>query len=212
MKIVEDNMNPCRRRYVERYNSLPEDVQKQWDDVKNLPKEKLYLKPIKRKRAPDTPAGTIFAMKLPEDVYMFGKIVNDNLNLPMIKDGHFVIFVFAYSSRDMMDYPTELTEKNILAGPWIINDGLWRNGTFFTVGYQEVSEQEKAIDYGFYRFRYVPAEAGGLVDRGDILDAAGNKLDREPKYLSICGYRTLDGIEQGIRKEIIANPELIKHT
>ncbi len=72
---------------------MSEEQQIAWDEIDTLPKEKKYLKPIKRKRNPEIKTGTVFAMLLPENVYMYGKIISDNPELPMIEKGFFIAVI-----------------------------------------------------------------------------------------------------------------------
>lgn len=209
MNITEEFKNPCMTRYVARYNSLSEDIQKKIDDIDKLPKEELHLKPIKRKRNPEIHEGTIFAIKLPEDVFFFGKVICTDLTLPMIKQGFFVVFFFRQGSRDMSRFPLELTKDNILIGPMIFGDGLWKNGTCYTVDLQPLTKRERKIDFGFYKMNYKPSESGKLVDLGKVIDVNGNILTKEPAFLGHCAYTTILGIEHAFRREIIINPSLI---
>lgn len=209
MKIVEEYINPCRSRYVTRYNSLSEEQQIAWDEIDTLPKEKKYLKPIKRKRNPEIKTGTVFAMLLPENVYMYGKIISDNPELPMIEKGFFIAFITNIVTKDLYCPTFELSDKNILIGPFIIGNGLWKNGTFYTVGHQELTAKEKGISYGFYNSKYVISDSGKLIDKGRIINSAGKPLDVEPKLLEFCAYKTITGLEEAIRREIIINPQLI---
>lgn len=211
MKIIEEYINPCRSRYVKRYNELNEEQQREWDNIENLPKEKLYLKPIERKRKPEVVEGTIFALQLPEDLFMFGKVIARKHHLPMIDEEFFVVFISSKVSQEMTDYPQEFTEDNILLGPWLVSEAFWRNGTFYTVGFEELTDIEKRIDYGFYKTRYVVPKfgKGKMKDKGFIVDVNGKKIDYEPRYLEHCAYITITGIEEAIRQEIIINPKLL---
>jgi hypothetical protein len=209
MNIIEEYKNPCRNRYVARYNSLLEDIQKKIDDINKLPKEELYLKPIKRKRNPVIHEGTIFAIKLPEEVYFFGKVICSELALPMIEKGYFVVFFFRQGSRDMKRFPLELSADNILIGLMILGNALWKNGTCYTVDLQPLTKREREINYGFYKFNYRTSESSKIEDLGKVIDVKGNVLQKEPAFLGLCAYTTIYGIESAFRKEIIIAPSLI---
>lgn len=216
MEKVNKFENPCSIRYKKRYESLPEDIKKQWDDIENLPNEKLYLKRIKRKFKPEIEIGTIFALKLPEDVFLFGKVVADVSKLPiLISDEdcrYYVAFISKKASKNMEDFPSEITADDILVGPWIIGDWLWRGGKFYTVGQKPLTEEEKKIDYGFYKMKLEPSRMiyEGLVDNGYIVDINGCKMDHEPEFLETTGCITIIGIEKELRQEIIVNPSIIE--
>ena len=210
MKIVEEYKNPCRSRYVAQYNALNEEQRKAWDAISSLPKEKLYLKPIKRKRKPEVKAGTVFVILLLENVYMVGKVIEDDLNLPMIEKGFFAVFISNIILKDLTEFSFELSAENILIGPLIMNDGFWRNGTFYTIGYEKITQKEKELSYGFYKTKYVSTADKPLVDKSYIVDVHGNCLDEEPQFLDFCVYVTITGIEYAIRRALIMHPELIK--
>lgn len=203
MSIGEEDQNPYSRKFVARYNSLPVDVQKQIDDIDKLPKEKIYLKPIKRKRKPEIHEGTIFAVKLPEDVFFFGKVICSNHNLPNIDKNFFVVFFFRQGSRSLDNHPSKLTKDNILIGPMMFGDGLWRNGTCYTVGFQPLTRYERKINYGFYKHN--------ILDGGKVIDVNGKALKKEPTYLDISGYTTIHGIEYAFREEIIIDSSLLSN-
>lgn len=124
-----------------------------------------------------------------------------NHDIPMIDDNFFIVFVGDKVSKDMFDYQTEFDDEHITIGPWIIGEGLWKNGTFFTVGHCEITEKEKQLDYGFFKFKRYP--------NGYIVDVDGNVLDKEPKYLEHGAYNTIHGIEVDVREALILHPEIM---
>lgn len=202
--ISEEYQNPVRARFVAQYNAMTEEQQRQFDAIDSLAKEQKYLKPIKRVRKPNISAGTIFAMRLPEDIYVYGKIIARADKLPNIYDGFFVALVSRIATRSMEERNFDLTEAGILTEPWIVSDRAWRNGRFFTVFDGEVSKKEKKLDIGFYQPDFRPQSDGALLPlRGHIFDINGSVIDREPEHLASCGYITIDGIEKELRKQII---------
>lgn len=210
MKIIEDYKNPIRSRYVERYNNLSEEVQNQWDKIESLPKEELNIRPIKRNRKPELSPGTIFAIHLPEDKYLYGKILADNLSLPKIDKNFFVAFISKIVSNELIATPFELTESNIMFGPIIIGDGLWKNGTFYSICQENLTERERNIPFGFYASKLMFTETGKMEERGSFIDVLGESLDKEPKFLGNCGYITIHGIEKAIKQEVLSDPDLLK--
>ena len=201
--INEKYVNPLRSRFVLEYNAMTEEQQHQFDLIETLPKEKKYLKYIKRKRLPDVKIGTIFVMLLPENIYMYGKIIAKADNLPMIDAGNFVAMISRITTKEIENFNFDLTETGILCGPWIIGEGFWKNGTFFTVCEGELSKKEKKLDIGFYEMNFRPQEDGKLIDKGFFIDLNGKKIRKEPKFLNHCAYITIVGIEEEIRKHVI---------
>lgn len=192
------------------YASLSMEQKHSWNEIEHLPKEKIQLQPIKRKLKPEIAKGTIFAMLLPENVYLFGKIFLDNLCLPMIDSDYYIAFISRKAAKTMAEFPTEIPEGDVLIGPIIIGDGLWKNGTFYTVGYNPLTTEEVQIDCGLYKSNFqVDGSSGKIVDNGYYVNMYGEKIDYEPKHLELCAYKTIDGIERAIRKELIINPNLL---
>lgn len=192
---ILENMNPIRRRYVQWFNSLSEEQQIAMKGIDNLSKEEFYLKKIKRKRKPNIVPGTIFAMHLPENVYLYGKVIQEAENFPMIDPGFFIIMLSNIVTKELENVEFKINESTILAGPMIIGDGLWRNGTSFTTGYYELTEDEKTLDIGFMKMHG--------ANNYYLLDKHGGTTDREAKFLDYCAYTTIYGIEYEIRKQVI---------
>ena len=94
-------------------------------------------------------------------------------------------------SDNLEEVSFKLSEDNIIAGPWIVTDALWKNGKFTTVGRRPISDSEKLLDVGFYRIEYIP-DGGTLKESGYLVDLHGNRIEQEPVYIHSCGYITKD--------------------
>ena len=177
---------PISKRNDVLYASLSMEQKRLWNEMDQLPKEKIQLQPIKRKRKPEITKGTIFAMLLPEDVYLFGKVFVDNLHLPMIDSDYYIAFISRKAAKTMTEFPTEIPEEDVLMGPIIIGDGLWKNGTFYTVGYNPLTTEEFQIDCGLYKTKFqVDASSGKMIDNGYFVNVYGEKIDYVPKHFEV---------------------------
>ena len=193
--------NPYSIKKKAMLDAIPEQKRREIDDFFSLPKEQRYIKPIKRKMKPDLKAGDIFAMHLPEDVYLYGKIIKKAENLPMIEDDFYIVLIGNLCTKELENPIFSIDKNNYLLGPWIISDSLWRNGKCFTVGNCPVVEDK--LDIGFYKSRLAPGKDGKLHEAGFFMDIHGNKLEREPDIFELCAYITIDGIEHDIKTQII---------
>lgn len=194
--MEKEFINPIRKKYLMQYEAMSDDQKKKMDGYDELPKEERYIIPIKRKRNPEIFAGTIFAICLPSKRYVYGKILKKAENLPMIEDGYYIAMISNITTDSLQAPIFELADSNILAGPWIISDALWRNGRFYSVSFSPITEDEKKLNIGFYKMKPMVNSDGKLIiDAGYFIDIDGNKVDEEPQYLDQCAYITINGIE-----------------
>lgn len=210
--IMCKNVNLIQQRYIDWYNSLVKEEQLQVDNIPYLPKEELYLKKIKRVRKPIITEGTVFAMKLPEDIFLYGKIICKANHLPFINEDNpnYVAMIYQMATLELEQEIFELDDYNCIIGPWIVSDIFWRNGTFFTVGEKELTEGEKNLDIGFYCEEGNLDENGIINYKGIIYDINGNVSKKEYKFLSLGGYKTIFGIEYDIRTMMIQKKIRVK--
>lgn len=196
---MEQFVNPIKKRNQAEYNLRTEEQKQLIDGYENLAKEYKYIIPIKRCRKPELSEGVIFAICLPSHRYVYGKILAKTENLPMIDNNNYIVMITNVVSDNLEEVSFELSEANIIAGPWIVTDTLWKNGKFTTVGRRPISDSEKLLDVGFYRIEYIP-DGGTLKESGYLVDLHGNRIEQEPVYIHSCGYITIDGIEQNLYK------------
>ncbi len=200
----KEYINPLRKRHLAEYELMSAEQREQMDGYDELPKEERYIIPIKRKRKPEIFPGTIFAICLPSKRYVYGKILKKAENLPMIEDGYYIAMISNITTDNLQAPIFELSDNNILLGPWIISDASWKNGRFYTVSFSPITENENKLNIGFYKMKpMVKSEGKMIIDAGYFMDMDGNKIEKEPHYLDHCAYITIHGIEKELFKQAI---------
>lgn len=138
------------------------------------------LKPSRKKPR----AGDLFVMQLPDERYLFGRVVSTDAEIGPMKD---VILVYVYRQRfDSKDAPprSELSPERLLVSPIMTNRLPWSKGHFETV-------------------EHWPLEAGDVLPqhcflsaaRGRYFDEKGNELPGPVEPVGDWGlhsFRTID--------------------
>ncbi len=192
--------NPYSKKLKQEFATLADEQRKAINDIYDLPKEERYLKPIKRKLKPNLKEGDVFAMLLPEDVYLYGKIIKKAEHLPKIEPNCFVVVISNICTKDLETIDLNINEDTYLCGPWIVSDVFWKNGKFFTVA---SSLNSSDLDMGFYKSRLSIGDDGKMYESGHFIDINGERISKEPNHYTLCAYITIDGIEHELRKQII---------
>ncbi|MGI6873029.1 Imm26 family immunity protein [Amycolatopsis sp. 3B14] len=111
------------------------------------------LAPSRRRLHP----GDVFAMLMPDDLYLFGRIVTTNAAGPMGKG--IVIYVFRVRSATLAPPPrAELVPDRLLLPPQFVNRYPWSQGYFTTVEHRPLLPGEVLPVHCFHdviRDRYV---------------------------------------------------------
>jgi hypothetical protein len=150
--------------------------------MSNPPTNLQVLKPSRKKPA----AGDVFAMQLPDDSYIFGRVIEADLQdfnrAPM--PGSYLIYVYSVRSSEKQPDLGALLPDRLLLPPVFINRMPWAKGYFENVGHEDLSSRLLLQQYCFWdaaRARYVD-----------------EKLIPLPRELQPCGdwglssYRWLD--------------------
>lgn len=105
----------------------------------------IQMEPSKTQRK----EGEIFVIQPSKNLFFFGKVIRTKIQLsdPIMNGGH-LVYIFSHSSSSL-EMPEYLNPNNLLIPPQIINNRGWSKGYFKTVGIQQVTEEERQIDYGF---------------------------------------------------------------
>ena len=91
----------------------------------------------------------------------------------------------------------------MLIPPAIVGDAYWKKGYFHTIANIPLTEEEKNLDFGFYKLHF----------KGNFFcKETGELLDKEPKLLGMHGITTISGIGWDIERELIINPSLLEET
>ena len=116
------------------------------------------LKVLKRSnKKPDR--GDIFAMQLPDDSYVFGRVIGAELEPPLAPmPFSYLIYVYADRSRSKQPALGTLRPERLLLPPVFINRMPWTKGYFETVQHEQLSGGALLPQYCFWdaaRARYV---------------------------------------------------------
>jgi hypothetical protein len=137
-----------------------------------------------RKSGRKPTAGDIFAIGLPTDAYIFGRVVAGPLpreRAPM--PGAYLVYVYRHRSIRPKPEIAELGPQNLLIPPVFINQLGWTKGYFLPVGSQPIRPPDRLPRHCFRRWT------------GECLDDTGQPL---PAPTEPCGewalgnHRTLD--------------------
>jgi Immunity protein 26 len=131
-------------------------------------------------------AGDIFAMRLPDETHLFGRVIAADLTeaheAPM--PGAYLIYVYRHRAESPEPGRAALVPDNLLLPPIFINKMPWTKGYFRTVDHMELTPSDRLAQHCFW-------SAG----RGIYVDENRNQLPRE---IQPCGdwalssYRWLD--------------------
>ncbi|ACM59494.1 immunity protein 26 of polymorphic toxin system [Caldicellulosiruptor bescii] len=206
MLIYDENKDKEILRWQKRYESLPEDVRRRLDEwnemISQLDREnrteEYQLRVIKRSRV-EPKAGDVFVLSPREGLYFYGKVMVAKIKneTNSFINGAYSVFIFKCKSRkpDMSGYKPDY--NNLLIPPAIVPRWYWTSGRFYNVGHEEITEEEKRLDYGFYeKMRNIFRKEDGTI------------LKREPKIWGGYGITTYIGIAYAVQRELVIDPSL----
>lgn len=137
-----------------------------------------------RKSGRKPTAGDMFAIGLPKDDYIFGRVIDGPLpreQAPM--PGAYLVYVYRYRAKSPEPEVTELRPENLLVPPVYINQLGWTKGYFLPIRSEQVRPQDRLPRHCFRR------------STGEYFDEAKRRL---PAPIEPCGewglgnHRTLD--------------------
>ncbi|HHT7755644.1 Imm26 family immunity protein [Streptococcus suis] len=88
----------------------------------------------------------------------------------------------------MIDIPDY---DNLLIPPVIVSDDYWKKRYFYTISNIPLTEEEKSIDFGFYKIHF---------KTNFFCKENGEILEKEPKLLGIHGLTTITGIATDVER------------
>ncbi len=201
MNLKDINDNPLSKRWKERYSSQPEEIQMALDELYNKNSKQYQLKLIKRKRI-EPSDGDIFVLSPREGIYYFGKVlvgcIKHKSNDTFI-DSKSLVFIFNTPSSELTFEDYFKDYNNLLISPVIVDSSYWKQGFFYTIGKETVTDEERSIDYGFYS-----------IGKMKFFKENGEEIENTPKLLGTYGISTITGVAYQIEQEIIINPDLLK--
>jgi hypothetical protein len=144
----------------------------------------LNLRKLRPSRSP-LRAGDIFAMQLPSDRYLFGRVIEADIpreRAPMPKSN--LIYIYRYQSEEPDPTSVSLVPSDLLIPPVFTNHLAWSRGYFETLGHAEITQKDLLPHGSFW-------DAAGAC----FVDADGNRLPREVPPAGDWGlssYRWID--------------------
>ena len=181
------NNNPLVKKWRERYDSLPNELQQKIKEKEEIITQLKHGK--KSRRYPEI--GDVFSLITSDNVEINGIVINNNVK-NINGDDLLVVALF----KPKMDYKKELLERlssnNLILPPQIVGPEYWTKGLFCT--FDNYKNDIICDSYGFYS-----------VGKHVFLDEYGKVMDNEPKLLSVFGVSTINGISIKLDTELIIN-------
>lgn len=133
--------------------------------------------------------GEVFVIQPSKGLFFFGKVIRTKIQLsdPIMNGGH-LVFIFNHLSKSL-EMPKYLNPNNLLIPPQIINNQGWSKGYFKTLGIQQVNDEERQIDYGFF----------DIVSEGHV-NEDGVPLNRKPKVYGDFGLGSYGSVAYALKK------------
>ena len=129
-------------------------------------------------------AGDIFCMLMPDDLYVFGRVIMlDPPGSPVV--GSILVYLYSWRSEGQAPDMRELTRDRLLLPPIFAHRIGWTEGYWLTVAHHEVTSTDRLPRHCFRRFD------------GAFFDEMGVRLkDRiEPcGSLGLANYRRVDDL------------------
>ena len=192
--------NPVSKYWHERISHLTKEQQ----ELREAPlgrKENL----IKLKKSKETvKEGDVFVLSMKGGLYFYGKVLQAKIEHVQKNSSYnegIVIFIFKCKTNKKTLENFKPDYNKLLIGPDIVTSGYWAQGYFETIGNIPLTDEEKKLDYGFFRIE----GKGGI-----ILKANGEDMDHMPKYLQSYGISVYAGIYMSLRTEAIIDPTLLE--
>ena len=186
------------RMYIERYNKQPQDIKNKLDNFRN---HDYQLKVIKRKR-PKLAEGDVFLLSPVENVYFYGKVIKVGIktnNQDGFIEGKNTVFIYKCKTRELTLDDYSPNYDDLLIMPAIVDISYWNKGYFYTVGNVPLTDEEKSLDYGFYR----------SMVRDFFVTEEGTTLSYQPQLLGTYSIKTITGIAYYMWEELIMNSSLL---
>ncbi|NQM31099.1 hypothetical protein HO415_10700 [Streptococcus suis] len=199
------NKNLIASRIKERYDSLDPTTQRELDTFFKERSSNYRLNVIKKSKQKPV-EGDIFVLSPREGIYFYGKVIVANIvrKVPdTFVEGKHVVFIFKGNTQEtnldkyIPDY------DNLLIPPAIVSDDYWKKGYFYTIANIPLTEEEKNLDFGFYKIHF---------KNNFFCKETGEVLEQEPKILGGHGITTITGIATEVERELIIDPTLLAIT
>lgn len=203
MILKNINDNPISNEWKKRYFEQSVDVQKKLDALDKMNPKEYQLRVIKKTKNKISD-GDVFLLSPRENKFFYGKVLKANID-HLEKDefihGKNLVFILKCKTTKITidDYKPDYTKLLIM--PTIVDNSYWNKGFFYTVGNVAITEDEKTLDYGFYKIG---------VNSGWYCKEDGRIIENKPMILGTYGIATITGVASKIEKELIINSDLLK--
>jgi len=201
MNLKGINDNPLALEWKKRYSSQPFEVKEKLDALSKMPPKEYQLRTILKSKIPPRD-GDIFLLSPRENIFFYGKVIKadiDHLEKDPFIHGKSLVFIFNVKTTLLNTEKYKADYKNLLIPPEIVDNSYWKKGLFYTVGTEQITEEERKLDYGFYK-----------IGNGKYYKENGIEITHQPSILGTYGVATISGIASKIEKEIIINPEVLR--
>lgn len=201
MNIKNINNNPISKAWKERYSKQPSMVKEKLDCL-NQPNTKDYQLRISKKQTEKIKKGDVFLLSPRENVYFYGKVLDTDIKhkkKDIFIEGKNLVFIFKFNTPKINLDNYQPNYDELLISPAIVDKSYWKQGLFYTIGNEKITEEEKHLDYGFYS-----------IVHGKFYKEDGTELGNQPEYIGTYGLATITGIALQIEKEIIITPDILK--
>lgn len=161
--------------------------------------DKIELKVIEKKRIkPKT--GDIFVLTFDNENYFYGKVLEESLQNTSGYKGCTLVAIFPCHTKELsMDNYKADYDKLLMEELSIVSSQIWRDGFFFTIGHQELTEEEKNLDIGIAFF----CKMGYGFE-----DLNGNTLEHRPKC-EADGLTDEYGISVDIQRSLLIDKSIL---
>lgn len=195
--------NPISLKYKKRYDEQPQSIKDKLDSFRNFD----YQLRVIQKTTSKINIGDVFLLSPRENIYFYGKVLKTNIktiNNDTFVEGKQTVFIHRCRTSQISLDNFKSNYNDLLISPSIVDISYWRKGFFYTIGNLPLTDVEKNLDYGFYKFGIQ-----GIRD-GFFCTEEGEKLNHQPRINGIYGIATITGIAAEIEKEIIMEPSLVE--
>ncbi|HEM5992151.1 immunity 26/phosphotriesterase HocA family protein [Streptococcus suis] len=149
--------------------------------------------------------GDVFVFAPVQGIYFFGRVLEADIKskISQFYNHKNVIILFSQTTKDLNLEEYNIDYQTVLGNPMIVDDSYWKKGYFYTIGNIPITQEEKLLDYGFYK----------IHPRGDFFcTSSGELLDVEPQLLGLYAVATITGVAAEVNRELIMDPTLLLTT
>ncbi len=201
MSRFELDYNPVSKWYIDRENVLPAQIREKLDLMDYIPTKTYQLQVVKKSRVKPQ-VGDVFVVEPVAGKYFYGRVLATDIDYFTDNEPFSVVIIFNIRTESL-NLDNFIPDYNrILHNPCFIHDMYWQRGFFYTVGNIPLNDEEKNLDYGF--FKWFTLKPGGY-----FVDCYGNELSQQPTIVSSSGAETIYGVAMGLWQEFIINPSLL---